>query len=60
MKYFGVIAFLLALIYAVSGQFCTEQYDPVCGKDGVTYGNLCKLHVACVELDYEGECKGSS
>ncbi len=35
---------------------CTMQWDPVCGIDGETYGNLCMLYVADVNLDHEGEC----
>lgn len=35
---------------------CIELWKPVCGVDGQTYGNECKLNVAGVELDYEGEC----
>ena len=31
-------------------QMCTEDWDPVCGKDGVTYGNACKALLAC-QLD---------
>jgi len=35
---------------------CTMQWDPMCGIDGKTYGNLCMLDGADVKLDYEGEC----
>ena len=35
---------------------CTLQWDPMCGVDGVTYGNMCQLNAADVKLDYRGEC----
>jgi plastocyanin len=35
---------------------CTMQWDPMCGVDGETYGNMCQLNAEEVELDYQGEC----
>jgi len=35
---------------------CTLDYAPVCGIDGVTYGNLCMLDASDVKLDHDGEC----
>jgi hypothetical protein len=36
---------------------CTLDYVPVCGIDGITYGNKCMLDAAAIPLDYQGECK---
>ena len=35
---------------------CTMQWEPVCGIDGETYGNLCMLEAADVKFVHEGEC----
>ena len=35
---------------------CTTEWNPMCGVDGETYGNLCALDAANIKLDYRGEC----
>lgn len=37
--------------------FCTAQYDPVCGCDGVTYSNDCARKNALAAFGYYGACQ---
>ena len=37
-------------------EVCTQDYNPVCGCDGETYGNQCMANAAKMQVDTVGEC----
>lgn len=35
---------------------CTLEYAPICGVDGITYGNSCMIKYAHIPSSHQGEC----
>ena len=35
---------------------CTKQWQPVCGKNGKTYGNACEAQCAKMPIVKQGKC----
>ena len=35
---------------------CTLQYDPICGTNNETYGNMCMLNAEHMAIKHRGEC----
>ena len=59
MKYFSILTSLLILIALGScdeGDACPAVGAPVCGSNGITYGNSCYAEAAGIENYPFGEC----
>ena len=46
-------------VCATPPEVCPAVFDPVCGCDGVTYGNACEAAMASVSIDHVGPCDGN-
>ena len=49
----------LNIYRANPGAFCTQEYNPVCGCNGVEYGNACLAAIAGVDSWASGRCEAA-
>jgi|GEM_PF-2534769 len=57
-QYIFASLLVLALLFAGCSQKgeCPQDYQPVCGNDGITYSNSCFAQLAGTLVAHEGEC----
>lgn len=41
----------------VKPEMCTQQFEPVCGCNGKTYGNECSANSKGISAAYDGPCR---
>merc|ERR1712045_1067732 len=58
MRYLLLLSCLLLAVSSSVNSFCicTEQYEPVCSQDGITYGNQCKASCNNAAIACDGQC----
>ena len=65
MKYFHLKWLALVLLFISTNSTgqdqndinCSDNFNPVCGKDGNTYQNACLAELSDASIDFEGVCK---
>lgn len=54
---YGRISDLITKKGLVTGQICSNYYEPVCGVDNITYDNECFIEKVGIDIKYKAECR---